>query len=268
MHSKINAQLEKLGFETTAQGDVSLSGSAKKVHDRWCQLITETFVEKNTLICSNPLTIAKRTLDTSKYSAHFPHQLVNAVSKKGDIVACCTPASCLHIYPRLQGQDIDQLKTYLVKGTCARFEEGKWESPFKLPFFTMLEYVVVGSEAEVKEQHDRALVMVEKLFTKLSVKGKYEFATDAFFLGENEGAKLIQKMKGLKREYVGVVENNSVALASLNYHEDYFSKKFSITRDNLPAFSTCVAFGIERLTAYSLLTWGEEKNWPKEFLHE
>ncbi len=268
MHSEIKTQLEKLGFETTAQGEVSLSGSAKKAHDRWCQLLTEMFTEKNTIIYSNPLMIDEQTLHTSKYSEHFPHQLVNAVSKNGDQIACCTPASCLHIYPRLQGSNIDEMKTYLVRGICARFEEGKWETPFRLPFFNMLEYVAIGKEAEVKEQYDRALKTIEKLFTDLNIKGKYEFATDAFFLAGNEGAKLIQELKGLKREYIGIVGNNPVALASLNYHEDYFSKNFSITRDNLPAFSICIAFGIERLTAYSLLTWGEEKDWPKKFQHE
>jgi hypothetical protein len=163
---------------------------------------------------------------------------------------------------------MDQAKTYLVRGICARFEEGKWEAPFILPFFTMLEYVVIGSETEAKEQYDRALFIVEKLFAEFNIKGNYEFATDAFFLAGNKGAKLIQKLKGLKKEYVGVINSHSVALASLNYHEDYFSKIFSITRDGLPAFSTCIAFGIDRLVAYSILTWGEEKNWPIEFQHE
>lgn len=269
MHSNSNEQLKKFGFETSTQGDASFSGPAKKIYSRWCQLLTKTFAEKDTLIYSNPLTINRENLDASKYSIHFPHQLVDVVSKEtGDHIACCTPASCLHVYPRLQQQNIDLSRTYLVQGTCARFEEGKWDAPFRLPFFTMLEYVVIGTEPEVKEQYDRALTVVEKLFSESNIQGKYEFATDAFFLAGNEGAQLIQKLKGLKREYVGIVDNHPVALASLNYHEDYFGKNFSIKKDGLPIFSACVAFGIDRLVAYSLLTWGDEKNWPIKFQHE
>ncbi len=101
---------------------------------------------------------------------------------------------------------------------------------------------------------------------RLGLQGSFRPATDAFFLGANEGARLIQRLKGLKREYEVQSGFGPVAVASLNYHEDFFGTRFQITsQSGSAAHSLCLAFGLERLTACGLLEWGAEpQRWPAE----
>jgi hypothetical protein len=89
-------------------------------------------------------------------------------------------------------------------------------------------------------------------------------ATDAFYLGEKSGARLIQQLKELKREYVTVLDGIApVALCSINNHERYFAARFGLGDEDTE--STCVAFGLERLTAAGLLLWGPmPADWPEE----
>jgi len=72
--------------------------------------------------------------------------------------------------------------------------------------------------------------------------------------------------EGLKREFTSRLDGHDIALASINRHEDFFASAFRITLANGgPAHSFCVAFGLERLTAAGLLTWGpDQAQWPKE----
>ena len=53
---------------------------------------------------------------------------------------------------------------------------------------------------------------------------------------------------------------------SINKHERYFSDRFGILLDSKEkAESMCIAFGLERLVAMSLLKWGTNRNkWAKE----
>ena len=98
------------------------------------------------------------------------------------------------------------------------------------------------------------------MFADIKMAGSFKVATDAFFLSSDRGARLVQKLKGLKREFTVTVDTTPVALASVNLHEDYFGRRFEITDGaGQTAWSCCAAFGIERLTAYGLLTWGGER---------
>ncbi len=56
-------------------------------------------------------------------------------------------------------------------------------------------------------------------------------------------------------------------MASINRHETYFGKKFAISAKDEIAETCCIAFGLERLTAYGLLNWGlKETDWPDELV--
>ncbi|MEX0909829.1 MAG: aminoacyl--tRNA ligase-related protein, partial [Candidatus Paceibacterota bacterium] len=212
-----------------------------------------------------PLFITKKVLLDSKYFDNFPHQLFSATNFDSDSECYVTPAACLHVYPELENKSVTK---YGAFGTahCARYEDGQWQPPYRLKDFHMTELVVVGSEEEIKEKINEIRDLLEITFTDLSFRGDFQNATDAFFLGQDDGAKMIQQLKGLKQEFVVQDGENKVALASVNNHEDFFGKRFNIKSNKIYSHSLCVAFGIERLTAYSLKIWGgDQDKWPKKF---
>jgi hypothetical protein len=127
----------------------------------------------------------------------------------------------------------------------------------------MLEYVAIGSEAAVQTARAQLTRLVDSAFADLGLGGSLQPATDAFFLGHNDGAQRIQQLKGLKQEYRVLDGAESIALASLNQHEDYFGRCFDIEADGSPAHSFCAAFGLDRLTTFGRNTWGPAaRQWP------
>ena len=212
-----------------------------------------------------PLFISKSVLTKSKYLTHFPHQLFSVSDKLATSTEFVTPAACLHIYPTLQGKNITEVSAMCI-AHCARKEGGKYILPYRLPDFHMTELVTIGNKEIVVEKREKVKNKIQRLFTNFDYNGAFERATDAFFLGDDEGAKMIQKLKGLKEEFIVQNGSSKVALLSINYHEDFFGKCFRIKTDDSFSNSFCIAFGLERLTSYSLKIWGEnKKNWPHAF---
>lgn len=209
-----------------------------------------------------PPRIADRILLRSGYLQHFPHQVLSLAGPLDGLAESLTPAVCLHLYPRLQGADVEFALT-CVSGECTRFEGGRWEPPYRLRTFHMLEYVAIGSEAEVEATRAQLTALVASAFADLGLGGGLQPATDAFFLGQGDGAQRMQQLKGLKREYRVLDGTESIALASLNQHEDYFGRCFDIRAAGGPAHSFCAAFGLDRLATFGLRIWGPQKSgWP------
>lgn len=259
--------LDDLGFSVEEDGTTLLWGPARGLFDAWHgylstllrPLAAETYVA--------PPFIGRRTLEDAHYLAHFPQH-----------VFCCrshtdpdgperylTPAACLHVYPRLRGGSVPERGVgALILGPCARHEGGVFEPPFRLPHFHMLELVAVGEPTYVAALRAEATDRIERAFGELGLEGRFETATDAFFLDGGRGARLLQQLKELKREYRTDICGEAVALASVNDHEDFFGRCFDLrTEVGEAASSCCAAFGLERLTALGLLRWGADpETWP------
>jgi len=212
-----------------------------------------------------PLLISDDILIESKYLAHFPQQVFSVKDRQKASGQSITPAACLHVYPRLRDQQVKNSSTFIL-AHCARFENGIWEPPYRLPDFHMAELVVIGEAEFVRVRKEQIKELIDESFTDLGLSGSFHNATDVFFLGQNEGAKIIQQLKGLKQEYRVKDAQGSVALASINDHEDFFGNCFKIKSQDSFAYSFCAAFGVERLAAYTCRLWGsDQKKWPDEF---
>lgn len=217
------------------------------------------------ILFSPPLFIPQEYLRDAKYFDHFPHQLFKVSGIKKSTMQYINPAACLHVYPELRGKNVESYSTF-VTAHCARFEDGLWQEPYRLADFHMSELVVVGNLDIINNKLIEIKLLLQNCFNDFGFGGHFENATDAFFLGESEGAKMIQKLKGLKQEYVVQSDGKDIALASINNHEEFFGGRFNISTSDSTANSMCVAFGIERLVAFSLETWGADmNNWPKGF---
>ncbi len=212
-----------------------------------------------------PLFISEDILRASNYLDNFPQQLFHLKDRPKFSSHFITPATCLHVYPVLQNKKIKHFAT-LGTAHCARYENGNWKSPYRSQDFHMTELVVIGKENYIDKERNKIKKTIEKTFADLGLKGSFEYAKDAFFLGQSEGAKVIQQLKELKQEFVVKDKKTPIALASINNHEDFFGKCFNIKSGNVFASSFCAAFGIERLATYSLKIWGKNsRNWPKVF---
>ena len=84
-------------------------------------------------------------------------------------------------------------------------------------------------------------------------------------IGEDDSRAALQRIKGLKHELVfRFPDGRPLAIASFNDHELFFGDAFKISlTDGSPAWSGCVAFGLERWLMAVLVTHGvEPSGWP------
>lgn len=262
-------QLSVGGYLPGDKGAVLLNGPAAELFTRWRRFLAQRLASLTDATVETPLFIARHVLTTSKYVAHFPQQVFVARGYRAprSRTRFLAPAACLHWYGRLEGTTLanDHLSTFVV-GPCARVEGGRASFPYRLAAFHMAELVVLGTATAVDDEASMIEGMLAESFGGLRIGGDFRPATDAFFLPSSRGARIMQQLRGLKREFVSPLDENGIALASINRHEDFFTRAFGISlASGAAAHSFCVAFGLERLTAAGLLTWGTDPaRWPEE----
>src|SRR5207247_2179199 len=88
----------------------------------------------------------------------------------------------------------------------------------------------------------------------------WQNATDPFFDPSRNPKFLAQKLDPVKTE---MVFGGELAIGSINFHRNFFGETFGIRREGEPAFSGCVAFGLERWLFALLRRFGpDESAWP------
>jgi seryl-tRNA synthetase len=205
-----------------------------------------------------PTVIAAQTLGRAEYFQSFPNYAtrVERPGQTGDYFL--SPAVCYHCYEALANS---KLAAPVVIGCAGRCFRGDASDGSHLWEFTMREVVFLGSAKFVQNQRENWMKKMETWAEALDLKAAMSPANDAFFGTENRGKKLMQKLKQLKYELRAQESTGTtMAIASFNLHEQFFGSRFNITLEGgSPAFSGCVAFGLERwimalVTRYS----GEE----------
>jgi seryl-tRNA synthetase len=192
-----------------------------------------------------PTAIAEEILDRSEYFQSFPQcaSAVNSPNKTGRYFL--SPAVCYHCYQLLMNSAIAGDTLLTCEGRCFRAESTNdshlWE-------FTMREVVFLGSSGFVRAQCDTWKQRIARWAAQLGLTVNLAPAKDPFFVGETRGKKLLQQIKALKYELTmpGLL-GTDVPVASFNLHERFFTSRFEVTlTGGAPAYSGCVAFGIER----------------------
>ncbi len=151
-------------------------------------------------------------------------------------------AACYNIYLHLQGATLGAPKYVTTVASCFR-NELHYTGLERLWGFSMREIVCVGSADAVKAHlgafKEKLLAVSERIGLSLEV----QVATDPFFQQQSNRA-LMQQIFPVKEEFV---YKESVAIASVNFHRNFFGERCDIRTENgEAAFSGCVAFGIER----------------------
>lgn len=171
-----------------------------------------------------------------------------------------TPAACYHLYIDLQGQQLDAPKYLTTRNTCFR-QEAYYAPLERQSAFGMREIVCLGTLEEVSSFLSEQQKRLETLFAAWRLPITFETATDPFFQPSRSAKAFAQRVAPSKTE---MVFDKRLAIGSLNLHRNYFGETFRILRDAAPAYSGCVAFGIERWMAAVLHTYGvEHSEWPE-----
>lgn len=234
-------------LQISPNGTFSCRGTAAKVFSALDSRFHDAAVRAGAEQQSFPTLIAERTLDQAGYFQSFPGCASRVVGPGRQGNYFLSPAVCYHCYEQLAGAQIARPVVLTCCGRCFRGDPADgshlWE-------FTMREIVFLGSPDFVREQRENWMQTALGWTRTLGLEAAVEPANDPFFGAENRGKKLLQQVKQLKYELRAPgFSGANMAIASFNLHEQFFSKAFNIAlKDGGPAFSGCVAFGLERWT--------------------
>ncbi|KAA2261088.1 hypothetical protein F0L68_18685 [Solihabitans fulvus] len=150
-------------------------------------------------------------------------------------------AACYPVYLHYTGDTIPQDTTVTVLGRCFRNED-HYSELRRIIGFHMREIVAIGSREHVEQHLEHFGELISRFAEALDLPLRREAATDPFFDGDGPRA-LLQRLAPVKHEFLV----GELAISSVNAHRNFFGEKCRIsTADGDLAFSSCVAFGLER----------------------
>lgn len=150
-------------------------------------------------------------------------------------------AACYNAYLSLAGSRLDGPVTLTTTAQCFRREK-RYEGLRRLHGFTMREIITVGEAHDAKAHLAAFKPLIQSLSDHLGLGLRTEVATDPFFDPDGSRA-LMQKLFPVKEEFL---TDDEVAIASVNYHRNFFGERADLQVNGAAAHTSCVAFGVER----------------------
>jgi seryl-tRNA synthetase len=159
-------------------------------------------------------------------------------------------AACYAAYLDLRDSTLASTQYVTAVANCFR-NETAYEGLRRLHGFTMREIVCIGTsddvQAHLEAYKPRVLGFAHQLGLQLEVRP----STDPFFQADAARAGF-QALFPVKEEFV---HGDSLAIGSLNFHRNFFGERCRIRlASGELAFTSCVAFGLERWLAALLET--------------
>lgn len=151
-------------------------------------------------------------------------------------------AACYNIYLFLRETKLERPARITTIASCFR-NEAEYDGLARLWGFSMREIVCIGSLDEVQAHLRSFKEKIQGFLGELGLPFDIKAASDPFFQPMNPKARM-QLLFPTKEEFV---YGESLAFASLNFHRNFFGERCRIqTADGAPAYTGCVAFGLER----------------------
>ncbi|MFI8829181.1 hypothetical protein [Streptomyces sp. NPDC053431] len=233
---------------------------------RLLRLLDETFEGWGVAAGAHPMTmpplLPAADLARLDYYDNFPHQAVVAApldlerrattpfdTDTGRFpTAALEPAalglpsaSCYAVYLTHQGTQVADDTLITVCSWCFR-KETHYEGMRRQLGFRMREIVALGGREHAEQHLVDFTARIHAFAAALDLPLRKEAACDPFF--DKGGSKaLLQRLTPVKHEFL----YEDLAIASVNTHRNFFGERCDITlEDGGPAFTSCIAFGLER----------------------
>jgi seryl-tRNA synthetase len=186
------------------------------------------------------------------------------ILEPAEVVLCS--AACHAVYPLCTGRLPDGGRRFEIHGYCFRHEPSL--DPARMQSFRMHELVYVGDPDTARAHRDEGLADGLQMLSHLGLEMEAVPANDPFFGRLGTILANTQLEDALKIEGVTPIcsTEKPTAIMSGNYAQDHFGIPFSIeTASGAVAHSSCVAFGVDRITLALLHAHGLDPNrWPRE----
>ncbi|MFJ3900124.1 hypothetical protein [Streptomyces sp. NPDC090025] len=234
---------------------------------RLLRLLDDTFEGWGVAAGARPMTmpplLPAADLARLDYYDNFPHQAVVAAPLDLDRRASapfatdtgCFPtaalepaalglpsASCYAVYLTHQGHRVADDTLVTICSWCFR-KETHYEGMRRQLGFRMREIVAIGAQRHAEDHLTAFTDRIHAFAAALDLPLRKEAACDPFF--DKGGSKaLLQRLTPVKHEFL----YEDLAIASVNTHRNFFGDRCAITLESTggPAFTSCVAFGLER----------------------
>jgi seryl-tRNA synthetase len=180
-----------------------------------------------------------------------------------EVMMC--PAICYPLYPTATGTLPEEGRLVDLSGFAFRHEPS--DDPARMQIFRMREFVRMGTAEQTLSHRDGWIEKGRAMLHAVGLPAEAVPANDPFFGRGGRMAKATQREQSLKFELVVPIcsEEKPTAVASSNYHMDYFGNAFDIkTSDGQTAHTACVGFGLERVGLALFKTHGlRVEGWPR-----
>jgi seryl-tRNA synthetase len=282
------------GVSMVGPGQVALSGLPLhlfRYFDRLFESFGSAWVVEHVMV---PTLVPSSVLSRCDYFRSFPHSLTFAGHLKPDAgvissfrarhetaksldhesladmetpEACLSPAVCYHIYHLNENRALPAAgRTFAIWGKCFRFENKNMVDLRRLWDFTMREVVFLGSRETVENSRGQSIEMMCEFLEQHRLAGEIRTASDPFFVAPEAASKACFQLSSESKFEVSLFlpEGERIAVASHNYHGDFFGRAFNITVEPLGhSHTACVAFGLERWVYAFLAQHGSDiSRWP------
>lgn len=176
-----------------------------------------------------------------------------------------SPAVCHQVYALLTGSLPPGGRMFDVLGDSFRREPSA--DPMRMQSFHMHEFVHVGTADSALAHRDAGAPLMRAMLEELGLEIDYVPANDPFFGRAGRMLAKNQLTQSLKYEFVTPVYGDAhepTAISSANFHETHFGQAFDIVdADGAVAHSSCLAFGLERITLALFARHGSDPStWP------
>jgi len=196
-------------------------------------------------------------------------ELVYDRSSGSGVECLLSPSVCFHWYMWLRDSQLPAPRVVTALGKCFRYESSNLTGLERLWDFNMREIIFVGAPEYVLSSRQKLIDRSVKYLDELGMAYEISTATDPFFVDSYAIQSAYQQGFELKHELLAPLpySGKKLAVGSINYHQDFFGRSFSINAAGAPAHTACLGFGYERLALAFMAQHGvNSNNWPDEVL--
>lgn len=292
VYQECQARLIEAGLliPSGVNGVYGLSGVFEDIVDRFERLVTLRAAPLHAEVMRFPAILTRETYLKTSHIDNFPDLMGSVHSFTGNERAhqrmladraagndwtqsltpsevMLTPAACYPLYPTAAGTDLPadgrivDLKSFV-------FRHEPSPDPARMQIFRQREFVRLGTPDQAQEHQAYWLQLGLQILEEVGLQARKDVANDPFFGRGGKVMAIAQKEQDLKFEILHTVasEERPTAIASSNYHLDYFGRTFDIqTPDGKPAHTACIGFGLERIALALFMKHGfDPEQWPSD----